>query len=156
MGKKKKKRIRPLALCVFRRGDKIFVSEGHDPKMDKTFYRPIGGGIEFGEAAADTVTREVMEEIQAEVADLLYLGTLENIFEYDGKPGHEICLIFDGCFLDEERNVDDYTVQGLGDDELLFTAMWKSLDFFRESNAPLYPDGLLEMLDKIKKIVPGL
>src|SRR5215203_5535787 len=74
----KKKCIRPLALCVFRRGDKIFVAEGHDAKANKTFYRPIGGGIDFGERAIDTVRREVQEEIAAEVSNLVYLGTLEN------------------------------------------------------------------------------
>lgn len=146
MGKKKKKRIRSLALCVFRRGEMIFVAEGYDVKADKTFYRPIGGGIDFGEKASDTVSREVMEEIKAEVADLVYLGTLENVFSYEGKKGHEICLIFDGRFIDESRNADDYTVIGEDDGDLLFTAMWKPLSFFQESNAPLYPDGLLELL----------
>lgn len=144
----KKKRIRPLALCVFRRGNKIFVAEGHDKKVKKTFYRPIGGGIEFDERAMETIRREVREEIAAEVSNLVYLGTLENIFEYQGQRGHEICLIYDGAFVDDFRNADDYTVVGHDDGDILFTAMWKPLDFFREGNAPLYPDGLLELLDK--------
>ena len=84
--RKKKKRIRPLALCVFRRGDKIFVSQGYNSRKDQTFFRPIGGKIEFGERAAEAVAREVQEEIGAEIADLKYLGTLENIFTYEGKP----------------------------------------------------------------------
>jgi 8-oxo-dGTP pyrophosphatase MutT (NUDIX family) len=146
----KKKHIRPLALCVFRRGDKIFVAEGHDDtKVNKTFYRPIGGGIDFGERAIDTVKREVQEEIAAEVTNLVYLGTLENIFVYEGETGHEICLMFDGAFVDAFRNVDDYVVTGSEDNNTLYTAMWKSLDFFREGYAPLYPDGLLEMLDNV-------
>jgi len=149
MGKKKKKKIRPLALCVFRRGDKIFVAEGHDPAKNQTFYRPIGGGIEFGERAAETVAREVMEEINAEVADLVYIGTLENIFTYESNPGHEICLMFDGRFVDETLNADDYSVIGEDDGEVLFTATWKPLSFFRAGNAPLYPDGLLNLLDDI-------
>lgn len=144
----KKDRIRPLALCVFRRGDKIFVAEGHDNKRDLTFYRPIGGGIEFGERAIDTIKREVQEEINAEVSNLVYLDTLENIFVYDGSPGHEICLIFDGTFVDDFRNADDYTVVGSDDDATLYNGSWKSLGFFRERHAPLYPDGLLELLDK--------
>ena len=143
----KKKRIRPLALCVFRRGDKIFVAEGHDEQTNKTFYRPIGGGIEFGEQAIDTVRREVQEEIAAEVTNLVYLGTLENIFVYQGETGHEICLMFDGAFVDKYRNADDYEVIGSDDGNIVYTAMWKSLDFFRDGYAPLYPDGLLELLD---------
>ena len=78
--KKKKRRIRPLALCVFRRGDKIMVARGHDAVKDQTFYRPIGGGINFGERGADAVIREVREELDAEVVDVVYLGAFENIF----------------------------------------------------------------------------
>ncbi len=55
----KKKKIRPLALCIFRRGDKIFVSDGYDALKDQAFYRAIGGGIDFGEAGHETVRREV-------------------------------------------------------------------------------------------------
>lgn len=148
MPKKRKPRIRPLALCIFRRGEKIFVAEGYDSSKNQTFYRPIGGGIEFGELAAATVKREVMEEIEAEVADLVYLGTLENIFTYEDQTGHEICMIFDGRFVDKSRNADGYSVIGQDDGDILFTAMWKPLSFFREGRAPLYPDGLLELLEK--------
>ncbi|MGJ3239410.1 MAG: NUDIX hydrolase [Anaerolineae bacterium] len=145
MGKKKPK-IRPLALCVFRRGDRIFVSEGHDAHTGQTFYRPIGGKIEFGERASETVIREVREEIAAEVTDLVYLGTLESIFDYEGVRGHEICLIFDGRFTDPAREADEYTVIGRDDGEVLFTASWRTLAFFQKGHTPLYPDGLLDLL----------
>lgn len=81
-------KVRPLAICVFRRGDSILVAEGHDRVKRQTFYRPLGGRIEFGERAAETVARELREEIQQEVRDLRYLGTLENIFTYEGQPGN--------------------------------------------------------------------
>lgn len=146
MVKKKKKRIRPLALCVFRRDDKIFISQGYDALKDQIFYRPIGGGIEFGERGHETVQREVMEEISADIADLVYLGTLENIFTYEDVKGHEICLIYDGRFLDDFRNADDYSVVAEENGEILYTAMWKPLTFFEEETAPLYPNGLLDLL----------
>jgi NADH pyrophosphatase NudC (nudix superfamily) len=63
----KKKRIRPLAICVFRKDGRILVAEGYDPVKDHTFYRPLGGAIEFGETSRQTVSRELMEEIGAEV-----------------------------------------------------------------------------------------
>ena len=143
----KKQRIRPLALCVFRRGDSIFAARGYDSLKRQVYYRPIGGGIDFGERAIDTVKREVMEEMQAEVADLRYLGTLENIFVYHGETGHEIVLMFDGRFVDDFRNRDDYSAQGSDDGEIKFTATWIPLDYFRQRSAPLYPDGLLDLLD---------
>ena len=149
--RKKKKRIRPLALCVFRRGDKIFVAQGYDSRKDQTFFRPIGGKIEFGERGAEAVAREVAEEIDAEVADLTLLGTLESIFSYEGKRGHEIVMIFDGRFVDPDMNQDDIAVQGTDDGDILYEAGWKSLGFFRSADAPpLYPAGLLELLDSAK------
>lgn len=148
MAKKKKSRIRPLALCVFRRGDKIFLARGHDSSKNETFYRPIGGGIEFGERAQDTIIREVKEELDTDVADLRYIGTLENIFVYEGKPGHEIVLLFDGRFLDSRFNEDDFTIQGRDDGQLLFDACWMSLSYFHaKASPPLYPDGLLDLLE---------
>ena len=149
--RKKKHRIRPLALCVFRRGDQIFVSQGHDSRAKQTFFRPIGGRIEFGERGADAVIREVREELGAEVVDLAFLGTLENIFTYEGKPGHEIVMIYDGRFRDPALNRDDITVQGTDDGDILYEAGWKRLDSFRAPDAPpLYPTGLLALLDPAK------
>ena len=148
--KKKKPRIRPLALCLFRRDDKIFVSQGFDRVTNSTFFRPIGGKIEFGERGYETVAREVMEELKVEVTDIHYLGTLENIFEYEGNPGHEIVLIYDGRFVDDRMNDDAVHVQGEDDNQLLYEAMWKLIDDFRQPDAPpLYPDGLLDLLDAL-------
>ncbi len=95
----KKKRVRPLAICVFRSRDRILVMEGYDSLKKEYFYRPLGGGIEFGEPSTETICRELMEEINVEVdrRSLKYLGTLENIFTFNGKPGHEIVMIYDGA-----------------------------------------------------------
>jgi 8-oxo-dGTP pyrophosphatase MutT (NUDIX family) len=92
--------IRPLAICLFSHNDKILVSEEFDPSKDETFYRPLGGGIEFGEHSIDAVRRELMEEIGAEVKELVYLGTLENIYVFNGIPGHEIVQVYDGALVD--------------------------------------------------------
>ena len=148
--KKKKRRIRPLALCVFRREDMIFVSRGYDSHKHETFYRPIGGRIEFGERGRETVAREVSEEINAAVTDLVYLGTLENIFTYEGEPHHEILMIYDGRFSGPAMNRDDITVTGTDDGDILYQGSWKRLDFFRGDDAPpLYPAGLLELVDAV-------
>lgn len=77
-------KVRPLAICVFRDGDHILAAQGFDEVKGQTFYRPLGGKIEFGERGAETVVREVMEEIGEVVMDVKYLGTLENIFTYAG------------------------------------------------------------------------
>lgn len=138
-------KIRPLALCVFRHEDRILAAEGYDSHKKQTFYRPIGGKIEFGELGAQTVVREVMEEIKQVVTEVRYLGTLENVFIYEGKTGHEIILIYDGTF--EDQAVYDMSeIEGSEDGDLLFTARWLTLNYFEGDGPPLYPTGLLELL----------
>jgi 8-oxo-dGTP pyrophosphatase MutT (NUDIX family) len=136
-------RIRPLAICVFSHLGRILAAEGYDPIKQQAFYRPLGGGIEFGERAAETLHRELREEIGAEITALRYLGALENIFTFDGQQGHEIVLVYDGAFVDrslyERERIE-------GEDGLPFVAAWKSLDEFGPGRPPLYPDGLVEML----------
>jgi len=86
-------RIRALAICIFRQDDAILVIEAFDSVKREVFYRPLGGGIEFGEASAAAVARELREEVGAEVCELRYLGTLENLFMYGGAHGHEIVQV---------------------------------------------------------------
>jgi 8-oxo-dGTP pyrophosphatase MutT (NUDIX family) len=141
-------KIRPLAICVFRHEDRIFAAEGYDPIKQQKFYRPLGGKIEFGEYGHQTVIRELEEEIHQPVKDLRYLGTLENIFTYNGQTGHEIVLIYDGAFVDESMYTRESVEGWEDDDNLLFVAYWKTLDFFQRGEAPLYPTGLVDLLLK--------
>jgi 8-oxo-dGTP pyrophosphatase MutT (NUDIX family) len=145
----KKKRIRPLSICVFRSRDRILVMEGYDPLKKERFYRPLGGGIEFGESSAETVCRELMEEINVEVdrQSLRYLGMLENIFTYNGEPGHEIVLIYDGA-LKEPGLYERTVIVGQEADGEEFRAIWKNIGDFGKGKSILYPTGLLEMLAK--------
>jgi len=139
-------RVRPLALGIFWQADRIFVTKGYDAVKDQIFYRPLGGGIEFGERGPDALVREVMEEIGALVTDLQYVTTFENIFTYRGEPGHEIVLLYEGRFVDPTWYGRDVEV-GLEptDDPPLMHGVWMRLDEFGVE-APLSPDGLLEVL----------
>jgi len=138
--------IRPIAICLFSHNDNILVSEEYDPSKGKTFYRPLGGGIEFGEHSIDAVRRELMEEIGAEVKELVYLGTLENIYVFNGIPGHEIVQVYDGALVDpglyEQAVMSGYEAEV----NLPMKVLWKSLDEFGPGKSILYPDGLLELL----------
>jgi 8-oxo-dGTP pyrophosphatase MutT (NUDIX family) len=143
-----KKRVRPLAICVFRHNDRILVNQGYDPVKDEYFYRPLGGGIEFGETSMDTVCRELMEEINVEVnsESLVYLGTVENIFTFNGIAGHEILLIYDGA-LKESGFYDQTVIVGKEANGEEIHAVWKRIDEFGDGKSILYPNGLLEMLE---------
>jgi 8-oxo-dGTP pyrophosphatase MutT (NUDIX family) len=138
--------IRPLAICIFSQNEKILVFEAYDPVKDETFYRPLGGGIEFGEHSTETVHRELMEEIGAKVKDLVYLGTLENIFTFNGVPGHEIVQVYDGALVESEVYKQAVISGHEADESLPMKVIWKRLDEFGPGKSILYPDGLLELL----------
>lgn len=143
----KKKRIRPLAICVFRHRGCILVNQGYDSVKDQYFYRPLGGGIEFGETSMDTVCRELMEELNVEVEreSLAYLGTVENIFTFNGKSYHEVILIYDGALKDVGL-YDQAVIVGNEANGEEIRAEWKRITDFGDGKSILYPTGLLEML----------
>lgn len=139
-------RIRPLAICLFRHNDCILVAEGYDPVKKENFYRPLGGGIEFGEYSEQTIRRELLEEIGAEVCELKYLSTLENIFVFNGTPGHEIVQVYNGSLRDVRLYEQTVIVGQEVDINDSFRAVWKRIDEFGEGKSILYPTGLLEIL----------
>lgn len=139
-------RVRPIAICVFWKDDSILVLEGHDAVKGETFYRPLGGGIEFGEYSREAVAREIYEELGAEVRDLRFLGVIENVFRYEGEPWHEIVLVYGGKLADA-RLYDVQEMEGCEDGSVAMKVLWKPLSDFRSGRAILYPTGLMEMLD---------
>ena len=74
-----------------------------------------------------------------------YLGTLENIFTFDGKPGHEIVLVYDGT-LRETALYEQTVIRGMEASKDEIRAVWKNIDEFGEGRSILYPTGLQGML----------
>jgi len=137
--------IRPISICVFRRGDCILVVEAYDSVKEETFYRPLGGGIEFGETSTIALVREIREEVGTEIVDLQHIGTLENIFTYNGAPGHEIVQVYDGRFVDESLYAMS-SVPSVESNGESIHVVWKPLGYFSAKH-PLYPHGLLDLLN---------
>ena len=135
--------IRVVAICVFRYGERILVSEGIDTVKQERFARPLGGQVEAGETSAQAVVREIREELGCAATDLRLLGVLENIFEYQGRPGHEIVFVYDGRFVDE-------TLYGrpelpMHEPGWATPALWRPLWPFGPA-CRLVPEGLHELL----------
>lgn len=141
----KKGVIRPLAICLFKKGESILVAEGYDSVKNDYYYRPIGGGIEYGEKSLAAIIREVYEEISTEIINTTYLGTLENIFTFNGELGHEIVMVYKAEFKDETYyNMDTFI--GREDDESVFLLKWIPMSEFRSSKLRLVPDGILDLM----------
>jgi ADP-ribose pyrophosphatase YjhB (NUDIX family) len=138
--------IRPLVLCLFRNGDRILVSRDNDSVRGDAYYRPLGGGIEFGESGREAVVREMREELGAEVENVRWLGTLENIFTLEGEPGHEIVLVYDATFVD--RSLYDREVLVGHEHEIgaTFRAEWRTLEELEAGPARFVPEGLAALI----------
>ena len=140
----KKKRIRPLAICVLRNGDRLLLHEGVDTVKGIRFGRPLGGGIEFGEHSRDAAIREIREELGAEITDVELLGIMESIYDYEGAPGHEIVYVYSGRFVDESLYEQESLT--ITEGKRQFEAFWRSPQDLQEQGILLVPEGIEELL----------
>ncbi|RMR35568.1 NUDIX hydrolase [Pseudomonas syringae pv. coriandricola] len=140
-------RIRHLAICVFHHRGKILVNPFHDPMKRQLLFRPLGGGVEFGEKSIDAITREIREELNLPITNPRLLGTLESIFTYLGKPEHEVVQVYDAEFEDSTLYEKPW-LEGKESDGKVFRAVWRdSTSLTREG--VLVPEGLCELLQSL-------
>ena len=134
----KRQIIKAMAVIRRARDGALLVSESADP----LFQRPLGGHVEFGEYAVDTIHREFLEEIGQELTGVRLLGVLENIFPWRDGTEHEVVFIFAAAFADEAAY--DIEEQLIRDDtEPKDRVLWRPLDAV---GPPLYPAGLTELI----------
>lgn len=140
----KGEQIRTIVLGIFRHEDRLLVFEGYDPIRGATFYRPLGGGIEFGEYGHQALVREMREELGADITEVRYLGAIQNIFTHGGRQGHEIVLLYEARFVDPACYRPD-AFAAAQDNDAPIAVSWKPLADFG-NGAFLVPVELLELL----------
>ena len=141
----KEGKIRVLALGLIRdRNNRTFLSEGYDPVKEDKFYRAMGGGVEFGETSLEALQREFQEEIQAEITNIRYLACLENIFTFQGKPGHEIIQLYECDFVHPKFYQQEQIPFNEG--ERKKTALWIDIKTLKSGNVRLVPEGFVDFL----------
>jgi ADP-ribose pyrophosphatase YjhB (NUDIX family) len=146
-----KEHIRPIVICLFRRGRRILVCEAYDSAKGDYFCRPIGGGVAFGEHSRESMLREIREEIGAEVENVELVGVLESSFRYEGEQGHEVVFVYDAEFRDK-RMFDMSEIQGYESEiDARFVARWQSLEELQEKDIRLVPEGLSDMISGLSE-----
>jgi len=136
--------IRPVAVGVPRRGDEVLLSRLRDETVEETFYRPIGGAVEFGELSDEALVREFREELSVAVTDYDHVDTLESTFTFQGNEGHEIWFLYEVAFAEDwpyEREEFEGREPELDE---TYPAEWVPLD--RLSELTVYPDNLAELV----------
>lgn len=136
-------KIRVLALGLIPWRNRLFLSEGYDPIKQQTFYRALGGGVDFGETSHAALVREFQEEIQAELTNIRYMGCLENLFVYNGQPGHEIIQLYQCDFTDAKFYQQEQLFY-FTDGEEEQKAMWVELNRFTSGELKLVPEAFLD------------
>lgn len=140
-------RIRHLAICIFHHEGKILVNPFHDPVKQQLLFRPLGGGVEFGEKSSEAIVREIREELDVPIRDVRLLGTLESIFTYLGKPGHEVVQVYDARFEDPAL-YDKQWLEGQESNGERFRAVWRDSASL-SAEGTLVPEGLYELLNSL-------
>ena len=136
------KEIRPIALGLVIKDNKLLVSEGFDKVKNEIFYRCLGGGIEFLEKSEEALKREFLEEINVDIAVKDFLGISENIFTYQGKNAHELILFY-SIEISDENYQEEYKVI---DDHGETIAEWIDIDEFKNKNKILYPEEVFKYI----------
>ncbi len=136
--------IKCKAMCVFIHEGSILVAKGEDPQNGASFYRPLGGSIEFGERSQDAIVREIKEEILADITETKLLGVLESLFGYASQHWHELVFIYDAKFVDTGLYTQE-KILGQETDGLEILATWEKIDCFLEQKR-LVPEGLFDLL----------
>ncbi|MEM6386371.1 MAG: NUDIX domain-containing protein [Pseudomonadota bacterium] len=139
-----RREIRALALGLpFRKG-KLLVSAVTEDNGDIKGWRPLGGGVEFGEAAEVAVLRELREELKATAQILCRLGIFENIYTHQGETGHEVVFAFEVHLTDPGiAEAERFVVE---DGPFRDLAAWVPVAEFLAGNKMLLPDGLLPLV----------
>ena len=136
------KEIRPIALGLAIKNNKLLVSEGFDKVKNETFYRCLGGGIEFLEKSEEALKREFLEELNVDITVKDFLGISENIFTYQGKKAHELILFY-SIEISDENYQEEYKVI---DDHGETIAKWIDINEFKNKNKILYPEEVFKYI----------
>ena len=136
------KEIRPIVLGLAIKNNKLLVSEGFDKVRNETFYRCLGGGIEFLEKSQEALKREFAEEINIDIIIKDFLGISENIFTCQGKRAHELILFY-SIEIPDKNYQEEYKVI---DDHGKTTAKWIDIDEFKNKNKILYPEEIFNYI----------
>lgn len=137
------RRVRSIVVALVVRDGYVLCEEYPGLAGGAPFLRAPGGGIRFGEPAADAMRRELREELGVDADEVRLLGVTENIFADAAHPGHEIVHVFAVRSARLEALPLRARLPVLDADT---TVGWYALDALAASDAPaFYPDGILDL-----------
>ncbi len=127
------------------RGPELLVAEVEESDGRVKGVRPLGGSIEFGETREAALAREFAEELGCAIAVVGPWHAFENIYEHEGKIGHEFIFaanvrLADAAIYQRDR------FHYLEHEGTRCCAVWLDPRHL-PSNLALYPAGLPAAID---------
>lgn len=133
--------IRVIAIGLLKDDqNRLLVAPVWDDSQAIKGWRPLGGGVEFGERVEDALKREFIEETGLDIEILSKPLVLENIFEHEGAIGHEIVYVYD-------VNTDNpFTFTTIQEGTLTIPIQWIPIQKFKSGEETIYPITLQDHL----------
>lgn len=131
-------------LCIIKNKNKILVHKVEGSLDGSLLYRTIGGTIEFGEHAIDTLRREMKEELNSEIINVRFVKVIENIFDYKEKGKifkvHEIDFVYTADLKNKRLyGLDSIKIADKKSD----FAIWIDIEEFKKGKAALVPKAII-------------
>jgi ADP-ribose pyrophosphatase YjhB (NUDIX family) len=136
--------IRMKVLGLAWRGPELLLAEVEDDAGWVKGFRPLGGGIEFGETREAALRREFAEELGCDIAIEGEWRAFENIYLHEGATGHEYLFITDIRLADAQLYARE-RIDFREDNGLVCRARWIAPTQL-PPGAELYPIGFHALL----------
>ena len=138
--------IHVKVMCVISHNGKTLATKGFDEVKNEKFFRLIGGGVHFCELAKDALKRKIKEELETEIENVSFLQIAENIFTYNGNPGHEIIFIYSADLVRKDLyEKKEITIA----DHPSAIAVWVPIADIVSGDLKLYPSSIDHSLLKV-------
>lgn len=115
--------------------------------VNSNHYALIGGRVKIGENSADTIKREIKEELGKNIEITGYISTIENFFEMKGSKYHEIMFVYKIEFTNEEDKKIEYTMKNIEGEDYL---QYEWIDLEEIEKYPVVPNVIKDILKENK------
>ena len=115
--------------------------------INSDHYALIGGRVEIGENSADTIKREIKEELGKNIKITGYISTIENFFEMKGSKYHEIMFVHKIEFTNEDDKKIEYTMKNIEGKDYL---QYECIEINKNHEYTLLPIAVKEVVKEYK------